>query len=398
MDHPASPRSSSARTETDVVAAVSNLIPLVRAAHEECERLRRVPAPLVEALAAASLLQMYLPRAMGGPELPPLVVFRAVEDISRADGSIGWCTMIATSVSNSAGLLEAEVGRKMAGCPADMRLAGSIRPMGRARPVDGGHRIEGRWDFASGVNHARWLMCPCVIWDDGKPMRTQAGAPMTRIFWVPAGSATILDTWHVMGLRGTGSHDFTVADVFVPESHSVAATDPPREKGLLYDPRLHLSWIWTGTAGNALGIARGALDAFAELASRKSSTMSAALLRDRPLVQARVAEAEAILSAARAYVLDAVGDLWKRAEQGQADLDAAVVQARLAITHSMHEAVRCVDLIFHAAGTNAVYERNPLERHFRNIHVAVQHAAGLSAHMEAAGKALLGLRPADPGW
>ena len=116
MDHPASPRS----TETDVVAAVSNLIPLIRAAHEECERLRRVPAPLVEALAAASLLQMYLPRAMGGPELPPLVVFRAVEDISRADGSIGWCTMIATSVSNSAGLLEAEVGREMAGCPAEI--------------------------------------------------------------------------------------------------------------------------------------------------------------------------------------------------------------------------------------------------------------------------------------
>jgi alkylation response protein AidB-like acyl-CoA dehydrogenase len=118
MDHPASPRSSSALLESDIVAAVSNLIPLVRAAHEECERSRRVPAPLVEALAAANLLQMYLPRAMGGPELPPLVVFRAVEEISRADGSIGWCTMIATGVSNSIGLLEAEVGRKMAGCPA----------------------------------------------------------------------------------------------------------------------------------------------------------------------------------------------------------------------------------------------------------------------------------------
>ena len=126
--------------------------------------------------------------------------------------------------------------------------------------------------------------------------------------------------------------------------------------------------------------------------------MSTALLRDRPLVQTRVAEAEAILSAARAYVQAAVGDLWTRAGQGQSDLDAAIVQARLAITHGMHEAVRCVDLVFHAAGTNAVYERNPLERHFRNIHVAVQHAAGLPAHMEAAGKALLGLRPADPGW
>jgi alkylation response protein AidB-like acyl-CoA dehydrogenase len=398
MDPHVSPPAASTRTDADVLAAARSLIPQVLAARDECERLRHVPTPMVEALAEADLLQMYLPRSMGGPELPPLVVFRVVEEISRADGSIGWCTMIATGVSNSMGLLEAEVGREMAGCPADMRLAGSIRPMGRARPVEGGHRVDGRWDFASGVNHARWLMCPCVIWEDGKPVRTPTGVPMTRIFWAPAESATILDTWHVVGLRGTGSHDFTLADVFVPAARSVAATDLPREKGLLYDQRLHLSWIWTATVANAIGIARGALDAFTDLASTKSSTMSTTLLRDRPLVQARVAEAEATLSAARAYVQTAVGDLWERAGRGESDLDVAVVQARLAIARGMHEAVHAVDLLFHAAGTNAVYERNPLERHFRNIHVAVQHAAALPAHMEAAGKVLLGLRPSDAGW
>jgi alkylation response protein AidB-like acyl-CoA dehydrogenase len=387
-----------ATTEADVVAAARKLIPAVLASRDECERLRRIPTSIAEALAKAGLLQMYLPKSMGGPELPPAVVFHAIEEISRADGAIGWCTMIATCISNSMGLLKADVGREMAGCPADMRLAGSIRPMGRARVVEGGHRIDGRWDFASGVNHARWLMCPCVIWDGEQPTRTCAGVPLTRIFWVPAESATILDTWHVLGLRGTGSHDFAVADVFVPETRSVAITDPPVERGLLYDPRLHLSWIWTATVGNAMGIARGALDGFRELASRKATTMSTALLRDRPVVQARVAEAEAILSAGRAYVQAAIADLWARASRGESDLDAAVVQARLAITHGMQQAVRAVDLVFHAAGTNAVYERNPLERHFRDIHVAVQHAAGLPAHMQAAGKVLLGLRPNDPGW
>jgi len=155
--------------------------------------------------------------------------------------------------------------------------------------------------------------------------------------------------------------------------------------------------IWAPTAANALGIARGALDAFAELADT-STTMSTVPLRDRPLVQTRVAEAEAIPSSARAYVQVAVGDLWSRAGQGESDLDAAVVQARLSITHGMHEAVRSVDLVFHAAGTNAIYAHNRLERHFRDIHVAVQHAAGLPGHMQAAGKALLGLRPDDPGW
>jgi indole-3-acetate monooxygenase len=228
-------------------------------------------------------------------------------------------------------------------------------------------------------------------------VRAPSGAPVTRIFWVPARDAEILDTWHVLGLRGSGSHDFTLADQFVPDRQSVSPTDPPQEKGPLYDPRLHLSWIWAPTAANALGIARGALDAFAELAGT-STTMSTAPLRDRPLVQTRVAEAEAILSSARAYVEVAVSDLWTRANAGRGDLDAAVVQARLAITHALYQALRSVDLVFHAAGTNAVYGQNRLERHFRDIHVAVQHAAGLPAHMQAAGKALLGLRPDDPGW
>src|SRR5215813_8812090 len=197
-----SPRSQSLASDVDAIAAARALVPQVRAQREECEKLRRVPTAMAEALAKAGLLQMYLPRAMGGPELPPLLVFRAVEEISRADGSIGWCTMIASAISSSMGWLEPEVGRDMVGSPADMRIAGSIRPRGRARRVDGGYRIEGRWDFASGVNHANWLMCPCVLWDGDTPVRGTSGAPVTRIFWVPARDAEILDTWHVLGLRG----------------------------------------------------------------------------------------------------------------------------------------------------------------------------------------------------
>jgi alkylation response protein AidB-like acyl-CoA dehydrogenase len=398
MDHHLSPPAGSPRTEADIIDVARSLIPQVLAQRDACDSLRCVSTPMVEALAEAGLLQMYLPRAMGGPELPPLVVFRAVEEISRADGSIGWCTMLSTAISSFTAWFDADVGRAMAGCPADLRLAGSIRPQGRARPVDGGYRIDGHWDFASGVTHARWLLSPCVIWDGNKPMLTPAGTPKVRSFFVPSESITIQDTWRVLGLRGTGSHDFTIRDVFVPERHSFHTDETPKQKGALYDPRLQLTWVWTATVANAMGIARGALEAFVDLAARKASTTSTTLLRDRPLVQTRIAEAEAILSAARAYLHTAVGDLWARASRAETDLDAAVVQARLAITHGMHETVRCVDLIFHAAGTNAVYERSPLERHFRDIHVAVQHAAGLPVHMEAAGKVLLGLRPTDPGW
>jgi alkylation response protein AidB-like acyl-CoA dehydrogenase len=133
--------------------------------------------------------------------------------------------------------------------------------------------------------------------------------------------------------------------------------------------------LFTSVAANSLGIARGAIDAFIELAAGVSSTRSTDVLRDRPLVQTRLAEAEAILNAARAYVVGSVGALWEEVCAGASDPSLAIAQARLAIVHAMHEAVRSVDLVFHAAGTNAIYNRNPLERYFRDIHVAVQHNA-----------------------
>lgn len=382
----------------DVVAAADGLVPLIRAHQAEAERLRRQPREVADALAAAGLLQMYLPRSMGGPECPPLTAFRAIETLSRADGSAGWCAMIGSSLSGFVAWLPPAVGSLLAGKPADFRGAGSVRPMGRARPVEGGWLVSGQWDFASGLHHARWLNCTCVVMDGDVPRRNPAGGPVTRSMWVPAAAATILDTWSVMGLRGTGSHDFTVQDAFVPADHSYSLAEPPRDTGTLYHPRMLLISLWTATAANALGIARGAIDAFVALAGQASSTMSTALLRDRPLVQTRVAEASAIIQAARAYLLVAVERAWNAVQTGAEDPGLVVADARLAIVHAMHEAVRAVDLVFHAAGTNAVYVRNPLERHFRDVHVAVQHAAGLPGHYESAGKVLLGLRPTDPGW
>jgi indole-3-acetate monooxygenase len=156
--------------------------------------------------------------------------------------------------------------------------------------------------------------------------------------------------------------------------------------------------LWTPSAANALGIARGAIEGLAAIAATEASTMSANLLRDRPMVQTRIAEAEAIVNAARAFIFDAVGRLWRILGAGETPSDQAIAQGRLALVHAMHESVRAVDKVFHAAGTNAIYTRLPLERAFRDVHVAVQHAAGLPVYFESAGKVLLGLRPDDPGW
>jgi alkylation response protein AidB-like acyl-CoA dehydrogenase len=382
----------------DVVVAAVNLASHIRASRDELETTRRVPPRLVQAIAEAGLFQLHLPRSMGGPELPPLTAFQVIEELSKVDGSVGWCTMIATATSLFVGWLRPDVGRELFGQPPDVRIAGSLRPEGKAYAVDGGYRVRGRWDFASGIDHARWLLCTCAIMDEDQPRLTPAGLPVVRHLLVPAAAATIEDTWSVVGMRGTGSHDFIVDDVFVPTPRTFSFAEPPGQAGALYHPRLVLVVAWTSTVANALGIARGAIDAFIELATHRSSTSAPTLLRDRPYVQTRVAEAEAILRAARAYVIDAVGTAWEAVCADVPDPSREIAQARLAVTHGMHEAVRAVDLVFHAAGTNALYRKYPLERYFRDIHAAVQHAAGLPSHYESVGKALLGLQPEGIGW
>jgi indole-3-acetate monooxygenase len=231
--------------------------------------------------------------------------------------------------------------------------------------------------------------------DGNEPQLTEAGTPKVRAMLVPSDQATIQDTWSVVGMRGTGSQDFVLDDVWVPDAQICFLGDPAFEAG---PPRLVLVILFIPIAANSLGIARGAIDAFIQLAASATSTRSTDVLRDRPLVQTRLAEAEAILNAARAYVIGSVRALWEEVCAGSSDPSLAIAQTRLAIVHAMHEAVRCVDLVFHAAGTNAIYTRNPLERYFRDIHVAVQHNAAFPAQYESAGKVLMGLRPIDMGW
>jgi alkylation response protein AidB-like acyl-CoA dehydrogenase len=372
--------------------------PQIRAARQAAEDLRQTPPALADALANAGLYQMYLPRSAGGPEMSPLTAFIAIEELSKADGSVGWSAMIASVLSFFVGWLPPDVARDMCGDPADLRMAGSLRPQGNAWRVGAGYRVKGQWNFASGINNANWLHCTCMVMVGDKPEITAAGTPRVRVMWLPAAAATIKDTWSVIGMRGTGSQDFTVNDLFVPEDFTHFAGDPPITKEPLYEPRCLFMNLFATVAANSIGIARAAIDDFVRLASEEGSTQSPTLLRDRPFVQARVAEAEAMLNASRAYLIDALGRAWAAQSAQVTDPTQEIVQARLATTHAMHETVRAVDLVFRAAGTNAIYTRNPLERHFRDIHVAIQHNAGFPIHHESAGKVLMGLRPSEPGW
>lgn len=383
---------------SDVVALVQEILPQISAACEETERQRRISPTLADGLAKAGLYQMYLPRALGGPELPPLRVFEVIEEVSKADGAVGWCLMNANVMALAAGWLDPEVGRQSFGQPPDLRAAGSLRPQGRAWPVNGGYRLSGQWNFASGIHNANWLFCPSMIIDGEAPRRGPSGALVTRTMWVPATSAKVLDNWSVLGMRGTGSHDFALDDVFVSEEHSISLVDPSNDGGPLYRLRFFLALAHLLFAANALGIARSAISKLVGLASQKASTLSPELLRDRPSVQARVAQAEAVVRAARCYVIKSLDHLWAAICMDNGDPSDALAQLRLAIPHAIHESVRATDIVFHTAGTNAIHTANTLERQFRDIHVATQHAAAFPIHFESAGKVLMGLRPSEPGW
>ena len=353
-------------------------------------------ASLVQAIAEAGLFQLHLPRSMGGLELPPLTSFRVIEEFSRVDGSVGWCTMIA-----SCQLLcrqAAPRGGTRPFWPAPRRPHRWVPASGR-QGLYGRWWLSrrGRWDFASGVDHARWLLCTCTVMDGDKPRLAPDGTPELRHLLVPAADATIVDTWSVVGMCGTGSHDFMVENAFVPAAQlflnriargrgsALPSTPPPggrldRHRGQCSGDR-----AWRDRCLHRVGdLSR--LKQCADAAMQPSARSGS------------VGRGRAILSAARAYVVDTVGTAWTAFCDEVPDPSREIAQARLAITHGMHEAVRAVDLVFHAAGTNALYRKFPLERYFRDIHAAVQHAAGLPSHYEAAGQALLGLRPNGVGW
>jgi len=380
------------------VAAASGLAPLILKVRDELEAAGRLPRSLVEAMDRAGLFQLYLPQSMGGLESHPITGFCAIEELSRADGAVGWCATLSSAISGLGGWLDTAAGRGLFGQPPRARFAGSLRPEGEARLVNGGYVVSGRWDFASGIDHANVVLCTCKVVGEGGPRLAANGAPETIMFLAPQAVAKVHNTWSVMGMRGTGSNDFALDDVFVPQERSFSIAEPSRESSPLYHPRMILTAFGTLNAGNALGIARGAMDSFLALAASASSTNSATLLRDRTLVQIAVGEAESIIGAARAYLLDVVGQAWQTVGDGSPDPSREIARARLAITHAVRESVRAVDLLFHAAGTNAVFQKYTLERYFRDIHVAVQHMAGAPGVIESAGRVMLGLKPNGPGW
>jgi alkylation response protein AidB-like acyl-CoA dehydrogenase len=375
----------------DVIEAARRLGPRIREAADEIEAERRLPDALADALTEAKLLSLLTPEAYGGAEVDLVTAIRAVEQLGRADGSAGW---LATNSSYEAALLGWLAPETVAAMRADgeIRMAGAIQPQGTAYEVDGGYRATGHWDFVSGIVHANWVSVGVFLLDapGGAQLRYANGDPVTRVLFMQPSEGRIVDHWDTLGMRGTGSHDFVAEGAFVPAERTMRTDEPAHVGGPITQQPFRQTWGWSLHGGNALGIARGALEDLHALAQHSASKVTPSLLRDRPHVQRAVGEAEAIVRGARASLLETAGAAWEAACLGSDELDARVGDAQLALVHAVHEAGRAVGVLYDAVGTPAIFRANRIERAWRDLNTMKHHVSTSRRHYEAIGASLLG--------
>lgn len=367
---------------------------MIRENAARIERERKLPAEVVEAIRDAGLFHLTLPEDYGGMGADPVTASRVVEEISMGDGSAGWCVMIANQNAAFAGMFSPEEARTIWGDRAIM--CGTARPIGRAVASDGGYIVSGRWPFASGSSHASWFGGECTVYDGDEVRRDAEGNPVTRMTIIPRDEVTIYDTWDTTGLRGTASNDFSVENVFVPEGRGMQMlVTPPQHPWVLYRaPCL----VFTNHGAQALGVARAAIENAAEIGKSKSGYGSDQPMAASPRLQGPIAEATALVESARHYMYAMTKELWDALNAGASDEETTLLRARvrLATSNAATASVRAVDLVHTAIGTASVFTKNPVERHFRDIHTAAAHVMIGPLTYEAAGRVELGMAAEFP--
>jgi alkylation response protein AidB-like acyl-CoA dehydrogenase len=361
----------------------------IRPHADAIEAGRGLPAAIVGELARAGLFRMLVPRALGGGEVSPATMIRAIEAIARGDGAAGWCVMVGATSGLMSAFLDEDTAREVYGDP-EVVTSGVFAPMGRATDEGDGYRVAGHWSFASGVEHAAYRMGGVLVMGPGGPQLSASGDPVIRHLIFRAEDTRVADTWNTSGLRGTGSHDMIVDGVFVPRRRSASlGVDRPRHPGVLYRFPI-FGLLALGIAAVALGIARESISALTALATGKRPMWSKKNLAHRELIQVQVAEAEGLVRSARAFLFEAAAEVTAIAEEGEIG-DAERALLRLAATQATRAAAQAVDRMYHAGGGSSIYATSPLQRHFRDVHVATQHVMVAEPTYAMVGRVLLGV-------
>ena len=361
----------------------------------EMDEVRRLPADLAVELSQARVFRMVVPRAYGGLQSSARELAETIEATAEANASAGWCVMIGATTALNAAYMDPEFAQEIYG-PENAITGGVFAPMGKAVEDGQDYVVSGRWQWGSGSANCTWLCGGCRILDDGELRRLPSGAPDARMMVFPADEVTLHDTWHVAGLKGTGSGDISVDNIRVPKGRSVSlVADKPRVDGALYAfPAFGL--LSLGVASVALGNARGALEAVKKLAAAKKPQGSSKTLSEKQVTQVEIAKLEAALRSARAYLFDELDQTWAIAEaDGTIPLERRGA-LRLACTHMTRTAAQVAHGAYDIGGGAALFLSNELQRRLRDAQAMTQHVATAAGTYEQTGRILLGL-PTDGG-
>jgi alkylation response protein AidB-like acyl-CoA dehydrogenase len=384
-----------------LVQAAAALQPVIRRYQEEMEREQRLPNALVEQLHAAGFYRLVIPRELGGLQVDPLTYLRVVELLAEGAGSVGW------NVANNGigqlitlGLPDEGV-HELYAHGADAVIAGTALPGGgQAVPVAGGYRVSGRWRFGSGCQEASWMLGSFQIVDGGQPRRTPDG---TSLYWrglFPRTDVQVVEgSWDVSGLRGTGSFDWTVEDVFLPERRTVVHAGAPldnqwrRWPGVTYALPAQ-AWVGPHHSAVITGIARAGIDALIQLAGEKTPRGRTELLCENPQVQDAVGRADAMLNAGRAYRSAMIAELWHTAAVGKETTLEQRARCRLAAVYAADNARAAMDLMYRHGGSTSFQRTSRLAECWRDLHVVAQTVTIAPEWYPLGGRVYLGM---DPG-
>jgi alkylation response protein AidB-like acyl-CoA dehydrogenase len=376
------------------IPKLDEIIPTIRARRAEIEDARRLPGEIAEALHATGIYALGVPGDLGGGEAEPTTLMRTIERLAAADGSTGWCAMVGIGNNVAAGYMAPEGAAEVFADPA-RPTAGIAAPAGRAIRVDGGLRVNGRWPFASGISGAAWAWAGCLVHEGGRPRMTADGPEIVHVA-LPAAELTVHDTWHVSGLAGTGSFDFSAEDAFVPDRRVFALLDPARHRPepLYQMPALGLFVFQLACV--SLGIGRAALDEVVALADTRTPTLYLDSLADRAAAQIEVARAEAALGAARAFLYETAEAIWATVASGDPPSLRQIALGRAACTQAVETGAAVAATASRLGGGSAIFRDSPLQRHARDAEAATHHFSVAPFIWEQAGRVLMGRDPGVP--
>ncbi len=357
------------------------------------DEARRLPPDVVARVREAGLFRLTMPKIWGGPELSTIEQVEVIEELSRANSAVGWCVMIGCDSGIYSGFLDDDAGRELYQ-HLDLATAGWVWPAGRAEKVDGGYRVTGQWMFGSGITHADVVSAGCVVYENGQQVRNAAGAPRWQIILAPASSFEIQDTWHTTGLRGTGSNDYRVTDLFVPERHSFSFLDPAKREGPIW--RRNNAILPKGS-GVPLGVARSTIDMFAEAIQGKIEFPGGRPYKNLARIQSAIAEAEMILGAARSYTFTSIERHWKRLVKNEQPTEQERADLWLSNVNVCQSSRQIIRLLFDNIGGGAIYtKKSAFDRALRDAETWCQHIIGQRRTLEMVGSMLLKADDARP--